>query len=87
MPEPQNIGDSPMPKQTLLSKALAVRGGCGANTSKEGAALAVAWCYGEVTSKQVKIACEKANQSSIYCVLAQGVREAVRLGLLRREAK
>lgn len=50
---------------------------------REAAHLSVAWAKGEVTYTQVQDALQRGKGASVYGVLACGLRDAVKLGLLK----
>ena len=69
---------------TLLEKALSAPVGAKktAWVPEELAEMSIAWAHGHITAKQVAEACGVKFQASVYNNLAQGLRHAVRLGLL-----
>ncbi len=70
--------------QTLLSKAKSVKiKGRSAAPNLEMAHLSVAWACGEVTLKQTAAALERTG-NSMYSLLANGLRDAVKIGLLTK---
>ena len=72
--------------ESLLEKAKAVeKKGRGVTPDPQGAELAVAWAYGEITLLQAGEALGRAG-NSMYSQLANGLRDAVKLGLLVRDA-
>jgi hypothetical protein len=72
--------------QTLLARAKSVTKKVRASKPKqdETAGLAVAWAMGEITYTQAQAVLARAKGSSVYAVLACGLRHALRLGMLQR---
>ena len=68
--------------QTLLAKAKSVTKK--APKQDETAGLAVAWAMGEITYTQAQAVLARAKGSSVYAVLACGLRHALRLGMIQR---
>ena len=69
---------------TLLEKALNAPAGAKktAWVPEELAEMSIAWAQGHLATKQVSEACGVEFQGSVYNNLAQGLRHAIRLGLL-----
>ena len=55
--------------------------------SKQAATLSVAWALGEVTYMQAEGVLARSRGSSVYAVLACGLRHALRLGMIQRVPK
>ncbi len=53
---------------------------------KEAALLAVAWACGEVSYTQAQHALDRGKGASVYGVLALGLRDALKMGILVKAA-
>ena len=71
--------------KTLLARAKSITKKVRANkpADKEAAALAVAWALGDITYTQAQSVLAKSCGASVYAVLACGLRDALRLGMLQ----
>ncbi len=75
--------------QTLLARAQSISKKVRASRANqpEAAALSVAWAIGDVTYTQAQQVLARSKGSSVYAVLACGLRDALRMGALQRVAK
>ena len=75
--------------KTLLARAKSIPKKARASqpADKETAALSVAWALGDVTYTQAQEVLARAKGASVYAVLACGLRNALRMGMLQRVPK
>ena len=71
--------------KTLLARAKSItkKVPVGKPIDKQAAALSVAWALGEVTYTQAQSVLARSRGASVYAVLACGLRDALRLGMLQ----
>ncbi len=69
---------------SLVTKARTAQPLRNSPPNREVAELSVAWATGEVSYTQVHMALDRTKRTTIYNVLACGLRDAVRLGMLKK---
>ena len=71
--------------KTLLARAKSItkKVSAGKPIDKQAAALSVAWALGEITYTQAQAVLARSRGASVYAVLACGLRDALRLGMLQ----
>ena len=75
--------------KTLLARAKSItkKARVSKPIDKQAAALSVAWALGEVTYTQAQGVLARSRGASVYAVLACGLRDAIRLGMLQQVPK